>query len=203
MNIPAGLWVPEEELNQSITRLQNHQQQQRPQEKDHPLVNRPGVSSPDTQSRSIKEISADRPTRTTGTQAQPMQGVDAQFVATVKANTDLRVRVGNPDEMKSNQLQQTLDHLKFRVTAPEDGIPEAVDGAVITALNEEAVACAALANKGGISLIGTYEAFGAKMHGAMRQEIIFTKHRKGLGLDNGWLSIPLVLTSHTWENGKK
>ena len=40
------------------------------------------------------------------------------------------------------------------------------------------------------------------MHGAMRQEIIFTKHRKGLGLDNGWLSIPLVLTSHTWENGK-
>jgi len=195
------LWVPEEELNQSITRLKNHQQQQRPQEKDHPLVNRQ-VSLAQIPEPEYQEISADRANPDHWTQAQPMQGVDAQFVATVKANTDLRVRVGNPDEMKSNQLQQTLDHLKFRVTAPEDGIPEAVDGAVITALNEEAVACAALANKGGISLIGTYEAFGAKMHVAMRQEIIFTKHRKGLGLDNGWLSIPLVLTSHTWENGK-
>jgi phosphoketolase len=110
--------------------------------------------------------------------------------------------VGNPDEMKSNRLQGTLDYLKFRVTAPEDGIPEALDGAVITALNEEAVACAALANKGGISLIASYEAFAAKMHGAMRQEIIFTKHRQELGMDNGWLTIPLVLTSHTWENGK-
>ncbi len=104
--------------------------------------------------------------------------------------------------MKSNRLQRTLNELKFRVTDPEDGIPEAINGAVITALNEEAVAAAALANKGGISLIATYEAFGAKMHGIMRQEIIFAKHRKKMGLSNDWLSIPLVLTSHTWENGK-
>lgn len=69
-------------------------------------------------------------------------------------------------------------------------------------LHQEAIAAAALANKGGISIIVTYEAFGAKMHGVMRQEIIFAKHRRKMGLSNGWLSIPLVLTSHTWENGK-
>ena len=196
-----NLWVPKEELEQSIAQLQNHQRQQRPQEKDHPLVSR-RVSLSQIPEPEYQEIPADRADPARWSSAQPMTGIDAQFLATVKANPELRVRVGNPDEMKSNRLQSTLDYLKFRVTDPEDGIPEALDGAVITALNEEAVACAALANKGGISLIDTYEAFGAKMHGAMRQEIIFTKHRKGLGMENGWLSIPLVLTSHTWENGK-
>ncbi len=39
-----------------------------------------------------------------------------------------------------------------------------------------AVAAAALANKGGINLIATYEAFGTKMQGVVRQEIIFTNH---------------------------
>jgi phosphoketolase len=73
---------------------------------------------------------------------------------------------------------------------------------VITALNEEAVASAALANKGGINLIHTYEAFGAKMHGALRQEVIFAIHCAEAGRPQRWLSIPLVLTSHTWENGK-
>ena len=99
-------------------------------------------------------------------------------------------------------MQQTLDALHFRVTDPEESVPETIDGAVITALNEEAVACAALANKGGINIIVTYEAFGAKMHGAMRQEIIFAHHGDEAGQPQGWLSIPLVLTSHTWENGK-
>jgi phosphoketolase len=77
-----------------------------------------------------------------------------------------------------------------------------VHGAVITALNEEAVASAALANKGGINLIHTYEAFGTKMHGALRQEVIFAVHCADAGRPQRWLSIPLVLTSHTWENGK-
>jgi phosphoketolase len=81
-------------------------------------------------------------------------------------------------------------------------VPEAVDGAVITALNEEAVASAALANKGGINIIITYEAFGAKMHGVVRQEIIFSNHCNEAGRRQGWLSVPLVLTSHTWENAK-
>jgi phosphoketolase len=88
------------------------------------------------------------------------------------------------------------------VTDPEPTVPESVHGAVITALNEEAVASAALANKGGINLIHTYEAFGTKMHGAVRQEIIFANHCSEAGRPQRWLSIPLVLTSHTWENGK-
>ncbi len=195
------LWVAQDELEASIAQLQNHKDQHRPQEKDHSLVNRQ-VSLAKLPEPEYQEISEDRANPDSWTQAQPMKGVDAQFVATVEANPHLRARVGNPDEMKSNRLKKTLKHLKFRVTEPEDGIPESLEGGVITALNEEAVACAALANKGGISLIDSYEAFGAKMHGAMRQEIIFAKHRKGLGMENGWLSIPLALTSHTWENGK-
>ena len=131
-----------------------------------------------------------------------MAAVDAGFLAAVQANPHLRPRVGNPDEMRSNRMQRTLDTLKFRVTAPEQGVPEAVDGAVITALNEEAVASAALANKGGINIVVTYEAFGAKMHGVVRQEIIFASNCNEAGRRQGWLSVPLVLTSHTWENAK-
>ena len=104
--------------------------------------------------------------------------------------------------MRSNRLIETLELLKFRVTDPEPGVPESLHGAVITALNEEAVASAALANKGGINLIHTYEAFGAKMHGALRQEIIFANHLNENGRPQRWLSVPLILTSHTWENGK-
>jgi phosphoketolase len=81
-------------------------------------------------------------------------------------------------------------------------VPEAIHGAVITALNEEAVVCAAVANKGGISLVHSYEAFGTKMYGALRQEVIFADHCERAGRPPRWLSVPLVLTSHTWENGK-
>lgn len=104
--------------------------------------------------------------------------------------------------MRSNRLLKTLDVLKFRVTDPEPTIPEDIFGAVITALNEEAVASAALPNKGGINLIHTYEAFGTKMHGVLRQEVVFANHSQEAGRRQGWLSIPLVLTSHTWENAK-
>ena len=92
--------------------------------------------------------------------------------------------------------------LKFRVTDPEPGIPESVQGVVITALNEESIASAALANKGGINLTHAYEAFGGKMHGASRQEITFSTHCQEDGRLQRWLSVPLLLTSHTWENGK-
>jgi phosphoketolase len=131
-----------------------------------------------------------------------MFAVDAMFLATVQANPHLRPRIGNPDEMRSNRMIQTLENLKFRVTDPELGIPEDTHGSVITALNEEAVASAALGNKGGINFIHTYEAFGAKMYGVVRQEVIFTDHCNEVGRRQGWLSIPLVLTSHTWENAK-
>jgi len=144
----------------------------------------------------------DRRDPSTWTRTSPMYAVDEMFVAIVKANPHLRPRVGNPDEMRSNRLLKTLDALKFRVTDPEPGIPEDIHGAVVTALNEEAVAAAALGNKGGINLIATYEAFGAKMQGVVRQEIIFANHCNESGCSPGWLSVPLLLTSHTWENAK-
>jgi phosphoketolase len=134
--------------------------------------------------------------------ASPMAAVDEGFLAVVRANPHLRPRVGNPDEMRSNRMLRTLEALKFRVTAPEPGVPESLDGAVITALNEEAVAAAALGNKGGLNAIVTYEAFGMKMHGVVRQEIVFAAHREAAGRPSGWAGVPLVLTSHTWENAK-
>jgi phosphoketolase len=75
-------------------------------------------------------------------------------------------------------------------------------GAVVTALNEEAVVSAALGNKGGINLVHTYEAFGPKMLGVLRQELTFTDGLLEAGRPVGWLSLPLLLTSHTWENAK-
>jgi phosphoketolase len=131
-----------------------------------------------------------------------MDGVDIAFVDILRANPGLRVRVGNPDELRSNRMNATLDLLKHRVHRPESGVAEAVDGAVITALNEEAVVSAALANNGGINLVASYEAFAVKMLGAIRQEIIFARHQADNGAAPGWLSVPVVLTSHTWENGK-
>ena len=82
------------------------------------------------------------------------------------------------------------------------GDPEPTGAELITALNEEAVAAAALGNKGGLNLIVSYEAFAVKMLGLMRQEIIFARRQKELGHAPGWLSVPLVVTSHTWENSK-
>jgi len=195
------LWVPLKELGQATGKFQNHKVSGRPRERDHSLVDRsvqlrevpPVVSRPVPENR--RDISQ-------WTRTSPMYAVDAMFLATVKANPHLRPRVGNPDEMRSNRLVRTLEALKFRVTDPEPGIPEDIHGAVITALNEEAVASAALANKGGINLIHTYEAFGTKMQGVVRQEIIFANHCNEMGRRQGWLSVPLVLTSHAWENAK-
>lgn len=195
------LWVPPQEMKEAIAHFQTHKADGRPKEKDHPLANR-RVTVEHTPTPEFQPIPENRADSSAWTRLKPMAAVDEMFVATVQANPHLRVRVGNPDEMRSNRLKKTLAHLKFRVTAPEDDLPEDVYGEVITALNEEAVAAAALANKGGINLIDTYEAFGAKMHGVMRQEIIFAKHQKELGQERGWLAVPLILTSHTWENGK-
>ncbi len=195
------LWVAPDELSAAAVVLQHHHAAARPRERDTALANRepalPRVPEP-----TWRPVPADRADRRSWTHASPMMAVDDGFLAIVQGNPHLRPRVGNPDEMRSNRMQRTLEALKFRVTAPEAGIPEAVDGAVVTALNEETVACAALANKGGINMIVTYEAFGAKMHGAVRQEIIFADHLGRAGRPPGWLSIPLVLTSHTWENAK-
>ena len=190
-----------DELRAAIELFQVHERQQRPRERDHALAVR-DVRLAAEPALPFRPVPAGAGASPPPTKSSPMNAMDTAFLAIVRANPHLRPRVGNPDEMRSNRLTQTLDVLKFRVTEPEPGIPEAIDGAVITALNEEAVACAALANKGGINLIATYEAFGAKMHGAMRQEIVFADHLAQAGRPPGWLSIPLVLTSHTWENAK-
>ena len=194
------LWVSAGDLKAAAATLRHHETSGRPRERDHPLAMRHVSASPATPR--FRPAPDDRRARERWTHSAPMTAVDDGFLATVQANPGLRPRVGNPDEMKSNRLQRTLDALHFRVTAPEPGIPESVDGKVITALNEEAVASAALGNKGGINMIATYEAFGAKMHGVLRQEIIFADHLSEAGRPPGWLSVPLVLTSHTWENAK-
>lgn len=195
------LWVPLRELNEAIKAFQNHDVSGRPKERDHALANR-NVDLREVPPPRFQPVPENRRDPSGWTRTSPMFAVDATFLDIVRANQHLRARVGNPDEMRSNRMIRTLEELKFRVTDPEPGIPEDIHGAVITALNEEAVACAALANKGGINLIHTYEAFGAKMHGAVRQEIVFADHCNEVGRNPGWLSIPLVLTSHTWENGK-
>jgi phosphoketolase len=196
------LWVPPADLKEAINKLQHHQTSGRIKERDHPLANR-YVELSRIPELVTRPVPADRRDMSKWTRTSPMHAVDAMFIAAVQANPNLRPRVGNPDEMRSNRLLKTLDALKFRVTAPEQGVPEDIRGAVITALNESAVASAALANKGGINLIATYEAFGTKMHGVVRQEIIFAKHCKELDVcRQGWLSIPLILTSHVWENAK-
>lgn len=186
------LHVTEAELREAVFTLATHDAQRRPMERDHALATRQ-VSLP-----KLTEPGWRTPSETVA----PMAVLDEYFVATVTANPELRPRVGNPDELRSNRLDHTLDRLKHRVHAPEPGVAEACDGAVITALNEEAVVCAALANKGGINLVVTYEAFAVKMLGALRQELVFARQLRLAGRTPGWLSVPLVLTSHTWENAK-
>jgi len=195
------LWVGALEARDAASRFQRHARSGRPRERDNALATRQ-VRLTAVPEPAFRPVSGDRRDPAAWTRGCPMAAVDQGFLAAVQANPHLRPRVGNPDEMRSNRMQGTLDALKFRVTAPEAGIPEAVDGAVITALNEEAVASAALANKGGINVVVTYEAFGMKMHGAARQEVIFADQQNAAGRPPGWLSIPLVLTSHTWENAK-
>ncbi len=187
-----ALHVPEDELRAAIAVLNNHAESGRVQERDHPLAD------PHPPLPRLPEL----PERPLGEAVSPMAAIDEAFVALVDANPNLRVRVGNPDEMRSNRLNRTLDRLKHRVTEPEEGVAEALEGCVITALNEEAVVSAALANKQGLNLVASYEAFAVKMLGAMRQEILFARHCREAGRPPGWLSLPVLASSHTWENGK-
>jgi phosphoketolase len=188
------LWVPPAEIEAAAAALNIHARQGRAREVDHPLARRhvptPQLPAPFWYAPSAKN------------DVSPMDAIDDYFVRIVNANTQLRPRVGNPDELSSNHMGKTLAALKHRVNRPEAGISEAVDGAIITALNEEAVIGAALGNKGGINLAVSYEAFAVKMLGALRQEIIFARHQKELGRSPGWIGVPLIVTSHTWENGK-
>ena len=59
-----------------------------------------------------------------------MAALDHWFVALVQANPQLRVRIGNPDELASNKMGTTLALLKHRVNVPEPGVADSLDGAV-------------------------------------------------------------------------
>ena len=195
------IWVPMVQLSDAIRKLQYHETSQRPKERDHPLACR-DVRLREIPALVTRKVSVDRRDPSRWLRVSPMQAVDLTFLSIVQANPGLRPRAGNPDEFRSNRMLRTLEVLKFRVTEVEPGAPEAIDGAVITSLNEEAVCSAALANKGGINIVVTYEAFADKMHGALRQEVIWANHGNERGVPQGWLSVPVILTSHTWENGK-
>ncbi|MCY1274538.1 phosphoketolase [compost metagenome] len=184
----AQLWVAEDELAAACA-LFAGARQGRLLERDNPLAVRRPIEP------SIPEL------KYRGDICSPMAALDRFFVDLCAANPDLRARVGNPDELASNRLGGVLKALKHRVCSPESEL-EAVDGRIITALNEEAVVSACLANQGGINLVASYEAFCVKMLGAVRQTLIFARQQKEAGRPAGWLGWPLVATSHTWENGK-
>lgn len=185
------LWVSPDELKQSIALLKNHHLQQRVLERDNPIANR----HPETPVLPELHFMA------TDAVCSPMAALDRYFVELVQNNPQLRPRVGNPDELASNKLTTVLHTLKHRVSQPESAT-ESILGQVITALNEEAVVSACIANQGGLNLVASYEAFCVKMLGALRQRLIFARQQKEIGRPAQWLSWPVVATSHTWENGK-
>ena len=195
------VFVPAAEREVACLALQNHAGSGRGRERDHPLAHRDAriERHPDLQYLPVPQNRRDPAYRSF---RSPMDGIDQAFLAYAKANPGLRLRVGNPDEMRYNRMNATLDHLKHRVTEVEACVAEAINGKVITALNEEAVVCACLGNKAGINLTVTYEAFAPKMLGALREEIIWTDHLLAREREPGWISVPLVMTSHTFENGK-
>ncbi|BAW80715.1 d-xylulose 5-phosphate/d-fructose 6-phosphate phosphoketolase [Candidatus Nitrosoglobus terrae] len=188
----TALFVPPAELDEALTAIATHDIQQRPLESQHPMAHRHpatlNLPQPDWE--------------TPDSMGNAMNALDQWFMALAQSNPQLRIRIGNPDELASNKMNGTLKLLKHRVNDPEPGVFEDQHGAVITALNEEAVAAAALGNKGGLNLIVSYEAFAMKMLGLMRQEIIFARHQRLVNRPASWLSVPLIVTSHTWENSK-
>ncbi len=186
------LWVAPDALAEARLGLINHAQGPRRHERNHAMAMR-------------RPLSPRLPTplwEKAGTPVSAMKALDGWLETLFRGNPDLRVRVGNPDELHSNGLDRVLACLRHRSTDPEPGNHEALDGAIITALNEEAVVCAALGNKGGLNLVVSYEAFAVKMLGALRQDIIFAQHAIEAGRPPGWISLPVLASSHTWENGK-
>ena len=184
----SALWVPFSEL-QSVRQSLAASHGGRVAEREHPLAMRhPGAPQ-------LPALHFHQQT------CSPMLALDRFFLELVQGNPQLRPRVGNPDELASNKLGGVLAALHHRVCEPENA-SESLDGKVITALNEEAVVSACLANQGGLNLVASYEAFCVKMLGAVRQTLIFARQQKEVGRPAGWLGWPLVATSHTWENGK-
>ncbi len=188
----SHFFVPRGELDSAISTLNNHHRTQRQTEKDH-WLRRLRVSLPDAPA--IRYVAP-------GNLSSPMQRIDEWFVQLAGMNPCHRVRIGNPDEIRNNCLDSTLEMLRHRVTEPAPDDAESLNGVVITALNEEAVVSAVLANKQGLNLVVCHEAFAIKMLGVMRQEAIFARHLAASGREVNWLSVPILVSCHTWENGK-
>lgn len=188
----AHLFVSEADLAAARAVFAVHEAQGRVRERDNALAMR----------RPPAPVLPPPPAIPVGDTVSPMAAMDDWVVALAKANPALRFRVGNPDELRSNQMGGVLEALQHRVNRPEPHAPESIHGSVITALNEEAVIGAALGNKGGLNLAVSYEAFAVKMLGALRQDIIFARQQVEAGRPPQWIGVPLVATSHTWENGK-
>ncbi|MFW5698803.1 MAG: xylulose 5-phosphate 3-epimerase, partial [Planctomycetota bacterium] len=186
------LWEPPEQVLEARRRLANHAQQDRPRESQHPLVSRPPVIA------NLPELVWPEPRA----KISPMRQVDETFLAFVEANPGLRPRFGNPDESDSNRMATTIAAIKHRVVDPEPGNHEAVLGQAISCLNEEMAISSVLANTGGLNICVTYEAFATRMHGAVRQDLTWARRCAELGRPLSRLSVPVILTSHTWENGK-
>ncbi len=186
----AELWTGLAPLQAAVSRLNNHADSGRVRERDHALAHRAPAAL------LLPEATMAEPPQSA------MAAIDSWMQDLVRSNPDRRYRIGNPDELRSNRMGGLLHLLKHRVRDPEAGNDEDPHGSVITALNEEAVVCACLANKAGVNLVVSYEAFAVKMLGAVRQELIFARHLKEAGRPPAWLSLPLIVTSHTWENGK-
>ena len=186
------LFVSKGDLLRARAAFAVHEAQRRVKERDNALATR----------RPEMPVLPAPPTIASAGSYSPMAAMDAWIVALAQANPTLRFRVANPDELKSNQMGGVLNALKHRVNRPEPGGAESIHGSVITALNEEAVIGAALGNKGGLNLAVSYEAFAMKMLGALRQDIIFARQQIEAGRAPQWIGVPLIATSHTWENGK-
>ncbi|MBT8146095.1 MAG: xylulose 5-phosphate 3-epimerase, partial [Gammaproteobacteria bacterium] len=174
------LFIDIKALHESCAAFSNHQEQKRELEKDH-CLRHPRVEQ-------LQFPNFDWSQK--GLVKSPMEQIDLWFQALAEGNPGHRFRVGNPDEMRSNRMNRTLDFLQHRVVAPEPDVTESLTGSVITALNEEAVVSAALANKQGVNLVVSYEAFAVKMLGAMRQEAIFARHFIEANRPVNWLSVP-------------
>ena len=171
--------------------LMSHKKDQRQPAKDHWLgrlrVDLPMLPMPETLPLN-SDFSA-------------MEAIDDWFSVLVQNNPFHRFRVADPGGLRNNRLTRTTDILKHRVTRPDETAAESLNGGIITASNEEAVVAAALANKQGVNLVICNEAPAIKMLCPMRQEIMFSRQLRESGREAVWLSVPVVVTSHTWENG--
>ena len=173
INATAALYVSQTELEESVKTLNNHSINGRVREKDHEL-------------RLLKRrelIFPDDNYIESGLSVSCLREIDKWFSDLIHCNKSVRFRLGNPDEVQSNKMTKTLASLKHRVANPENNETESITGGVISALNEEAVVSAVLANKQGVGLVVSYEAFAMKMLGAMRQEVIFSRNLKKRQID--------------------